>query len=183
MPNWVTNRLTITADDDTLKRIIAEVRNGDKSFDFEKVIPMPENIYRGDLGPEERKTYGNNNWYYWSIANWGTKWNACQNEDGDIIEIFNGTLVYEFDTAWSAPYPVVQRLSEKYTCVCTLEYFDEDFGCNCGCYECVNGEVDTDIGFDGDDAAYTWLAATFGSETMEAHGYSLVNGKWEYIWE
>ena len=185
MPNWITNKLTINADNETLERIIAEVRNGDKPFDFEKVIPMPDNVYKGNLGPEEEKLYGKNNWYDWSIDNWGTKWNACHNNEDDIVEIFNGKLVYEFDTAWAAPFPVALKLSEKYKCACTLEYYDEDFGYNCGCFVCDNGAVDTDFHADATtkESALEWIADAFGDETMEAHGYYLVNNKWQFKME
>lgn len=43
------------------------------SIDFNKVIPMPEHIFR-DMA--EREKYGKDNWYNWSIAHWGTIWNS-----------------------------------------------------------------------------------------------------------
>lgn len=178
MPNWITNRLTIKADNETLERIINEVKTDKQSLDFEKIIPMPENIFRGNLGTEERKLYGRNNWYDWSCDNWGTKWNACNNEYD--AEIFNGTLVYDFETAWSAPYPIVQKISEKYKCACVLEYYDEDFGYNCGRYECTSGTVVKDVCFNGGDEALEWIAETFGSDTMDSFGCELKDGKWQY---
>ena len=69
--------------------------------------------------------YGHQDWYSWSIANWGTKWNAYSvSDDGDTIT---------FDTAWSTPLPVIQKLSEMFPDVrITLKFADEDFGYNCG---------------------------------------------------
>lgn len=50
-------------------------------------------------------------WYEWSIANWGTKWDAYSggivNDDGDEIEL-------TFDTAWSPPEPIFDKLKEMF---------------------------------------------------------------------
>ena len=68
-------------------------------------------------------TYGYRDWYEWNNANWGTKWNACDTYyDSDT-----GTLV-EFDTAWCAPMPVIEKIFKdnpgkeiKFT------WYDEDY--------------------------------------------------------
>lgn len=56
----------------------------------------------------ERET-GYTSWYKWSIDKWGTKWNSmhCRVESEEPFQI-------RFDTAWSAPVPVLQALSERY---------------------------------------------------------------------
>ena len=51
--------------------------------------------------------YGYKDWYEWAIHNWGTKWNACESA---IVE--NNVLV--FDTAWSAPLPIVEKMAELF---------------------------------------------------------------------
>ena len=38
------------------------------SIDFNKVIPMPDYIFQGNLGMAEREKYGKENWYDWSIS-------------------------------------------------------------------------------------------------------------------
>ena len=52
-------------------------------------------------------------WYSWQINNWGTKWNTYSDElsymDDDTV------LYYSFDTAWSPPEPVIDRLRKIYT--------------------------------------------------------------------
>ncbi len=68
MPNHVENRLTFDCSRERLQEILTAVsRDQDKevdgkfgvgTFDFEKVIPMPEDIYRGNLGSAERELYG-----------------------------------------------------------------------------------------------------------------------------
>ena len=104
------------------------------TFDFNKVIPMPDDIYRGDLGPKEQKIYGKKNWYDWSCWNWGTKWNSYGNSfDGHTLT---------FQTAWSAPHPVIKTLSEMYPDVTiSHRWADEDLGYNCGERDYRNGEI------------------------------------------
>ena len=75
MPNWVTNRIVFHGDQENIDRVLQYIKGNGSKIDFNKIIPMPDNIYRGDLGKRERELYGSNNWYDWSVANWGTKWN------------------------------------------------------------------------------------------------------------
>ena len=90
-----------------------------EQFDFEKIIPMPPNIFRGNLSSKQRELSGGLNWYDWCTANWGTKWGAYDFNrlDGNSVS---------FDTAWSPPEPVIEKLSEMFPDVhITHEYFDE----------------------------------------------------------
>ena len=75
--------------------------------------------------------YGYDTWYDWSCAKWGTKWNAC-----DVYMETENTLV--FNTAWSAPLPVLDKLAElcyKNDVEFTGRWADEDAGCNVGVFE------------------------------------------------
>jgi hypothetical protein len=47
------------------------------------------------------------NWYDWARINWGTKWGAY---DVSIIHQSATKLVLQFDTAWSTPEPIFERL-------------------------------------------------------------------------
>lgn len=121
MPNWVRN--IVYAMDENAN--FEEFTNEKQEFTFEKIIPMPEDIYRGGLGAEERKKYGSKNWYDWSIANWGTKWDANSNS-------VEATKV-EFDTAWSCPLPVLIELGKRVGGIIAL-YADEGIPKNSGGY-------------------------------------------------
>lgn len=108
------------------------------SVDFEKILPIPENIYRGDLGPDERAEYGSDNWYDWCIANWGTKWNSYGYPEDHK---YNNDGKLRFLTAWSAPHPIMEKLSEMYPDIkLEHEWADEDIGMNCGRYVYYDGE-------------------------------------------
>ena len=80
--------------------------------------------------------FGAADWYDWRCMNWGTKWNAYEFSDFDEED---GS--FSFETAWSAPHPILARLSEMYPDVC-IEHFwaDEDIGNNCGWAEYENGQ-------------------------------------------
>lgn len=141
MPNHVTNVLKLKGHKDEILGCLSAIKRDPKdgeeesnyagigTIDFEKIIPMPKNIYRGSLGPDERKKYGNDNWFDWSVAHWGTKWNAYNKYDhviSSVDDIDDECYVMEFDTAWSAPHPVIKHLSEMYPEI-EFEhlYFDE----------------------------------------------------------
>ncbi|WP_337484741.1 LPD28 domain-containing protein [Porcipelethomonas sp.] len=141
MPNHVTNIIELNGDRLEIKNLLETIKNdeiGLGSIDFEKIIPMPDNIYRGDLGSKERELYGQNNWYDWSLANWGTKWNAY---GYDEIKNNNPKEKITFLTAWAAPHPIMEKLAEMYPEVnIQHEWADEDIGMNCGRYCYSKGE-------------------------------------------
>ena len=59
MPNWTTNEVTVTAKSaKDLSKFIKQIESEDNPFDFEKIEPMPENIFRGNLGQKEREIHG-----------------------------------------------------------------------------------------------------------------------------
>lgn len=57
---------------------------------------------------ENEKKYGYKDWYYWRIANWGTKWDAY-----DQCKVDENTIA--FNTAWSDPAPVMEKLAKDNT--------------------------------------------------------------------
>ena len=65
-------------------------------------------------------------WYEWSCANWGTKWNSY---GFGIDESGDGFLNFHFDTAWSFPTLIFEMLATMFP---TLR-----FACAC-CDECGN---------------------------------------------
>jgi len=128
MPNWTTNKLTITKGFDNAihNPDIAGDRLGSllKHFSFQKIIPMPDDI-------EDIAEHVRGGWYDWRIDNWDTKWDAhversdLQNEDG-TANLF-ASKGY-FLTAWSPPLAVIRKMQEMFPAFSlTLEYVDEGF--------------------------------------------------------
>ena len=106
MPNWTENNVLFVGKKKQLKTLKTMLKSKDNDFDFNNIVPMPKNIFRGLLGREEEEKYGKNNWYHWSIDNWGTKWNAVDT----TVEENGSTLSYNFMTAWDCPREIVDAL-------------------------------------------------------------------------
>ena len=116
MPNHVTNVLEISADgdDELIERILKEIKGEKEYIDFAAIVPEPDNLFKDNLGSEDRKRCaeeGIPNWYDWNCDNWGTKWNAY---DQSYEDLGYGCHQLTFDTAWSPPLPVIEALRTKY---------------------------------------------------------------------
>ena len=88
----------------------------------------------GKIAWQNIRKYGAPTWYEWSITNWGTKWNAYGYEEGTD---YSACDELTFQTAWSAPHPILRKLSEMFPeIVFKHQWADEDIGMNCGerCY-------------------------------------------------
>lgn len=118
MPNWVRNKLFINGPIDSVKQCTLDISTDTEHISFEKIHPRPKDI--GD------------NWYDWSVENWGTKWDVnetFEDEDGYIC----------FDTAWSTPVELVCTLSKRYpNLTFEVQFSDEDLGHNTGVYTFKN---------------------------------------------
>ena len=106
MPNWTENNVLFVGKKKQLETLKTMLKSKDNDFDFNNIVPMPKNIFRGNLGREEEEKYGDNNWYRWSIDNWGTKWNSVDTR----VEENGSTLSYNFMTAWDCPREIVNAL-------------------------------------------------------------------------
>lgn len=165
MPNWVKNHVLIM-DRQAIKDCVkTEHRQGNgweedvEFFDFNEIIPMPKELENANktypIDDEEKtnkeliKKYGADNWYDWSVDNWGTKWNT-----NSVRKI--SPQAVEFDTAWATPEPLIKALSEKYHTTVSVCYADEDLGNNCGEYEYKDGEKVLDEVGDYDFACEVW---------------------------
>lgn len=117
MPNHVSHKITFAAEH--AETIFAAVCPGGH-FDFATLIPVPLQMYRGDLSSEDDADFACN-WNSWSRDNWGTKWNAYDctaSVSGDVACI-------SFDTAWSVPYPVLSAFCNRFQVPFEHKYYDE----------------------------------------------------------
>ena len=120
MPNWTYNNLQFVGKtEDSVKKLKELLKSKDNDFDFNNIIPIPLALTETVSGSENakpdwqkeqseklKKQHGFDNWYDWSIMNWGTKWNACNTE----VELNENVLNYTFETAWDAPREIVRAL-------------------------------------------------------------------------
>lgn len=159
MPNWVKNVVTLGGDPKKVKELLDAIRGnvgGQESvIDFNRIIPMPDGLM-DTVSPtrseDEAKAniarFGARDWYDWAIANWGTKWNAC-----DAMLLGANENIIEFSTAWSFPRPVFDRLAEMFPDMyIDVRYADEDFGSNCGELQYEHGEGSSLYEPEGDEA-------------------------------
>lgn len=118
MPNHITNIVAVSGDESRVQSMLKEIQTdeyGVGSVDFNKIIPMPDDVDS----------------HYWYIAKWGTKWNSYGYTADTGFK--DGKLT--FLTAWSAPHPILEKLSEMYPDIkFEHEWADEDIGMNCGRY-------------------------------------------------
>ena len=67
--------------------------------------------------------YDSNNWYDWSIENWGVKWDCG---DVEITEEFGDTeITYTFDTPWGPPQEIYDLLVTKFPEIHISWFWDE----------------------------------------------------------
>ena len=141
MPNWCTNDLTIVGKPKMLNKLLKQVATteseaGDEAtpFDFNKVIPEPPNV----------------DWYGWRIEHWGTKWNASDvmfvSDNGFTEELTDdcwehGEVIITFQTAWSPPVPVLEKLSKDNPQVKIIHKFYETGAGFYGTYEYSKGMI------------------------------------------
>lgn len=121
MPNWCSNKLTVSAGDGafdrkrfwascrtgpgedatTAERVVASLAGGDKNvFSFAALLPEPQ--YATD-----------SEWYDWRVRNWGTKWDLSP-EGGFIEQDDEEGAVVIFDTAWAPPNRWFEALATRH---------------------------------------------------------------------
>jgi hypothetical protein len=144
MPNHTTNFVIIETNTNVQEEIEAleelknDLRIKEDMFDFNGIIPMPEEIKKGaTLGhdfetgkkkehkdyvldggvykPKHRLArkrlmmeYGCDNWYDFANLHWGTKWNAYEFE---VIQDEEHILFVSFLTAWDSPRGIAEKLN------------------------------------------------------------------------
>ena len=146
----------LNGDDTNLKKMLsypwvinAGIKTVEELFEeFKKRDNYNSTIEQGKRAIFNLENYGHNDWYSWSVDNWGTKWNAGETSyDGGVLE---------FETAWSTPEPVMIELSDMNPDITFIvEYADEDIGSNCGKYT-LKGGVGEYVEYDGIGACEVW---------------------------
>lgn len=126
-----------------VKVMLANIDDNEYNTMRNKVLPyVPKD---GTTLEQYGEMYYNNiskykyfDWYSWSIANWGTKWNAYNDAITDKY--------VSFDTAWSMPEPIITKLSQELPNIeLFVLYADEDIGSNYGAFAIKNGVITEEI--------------------------------------
>ena len=181
MANNVTNIIELRGTPDRVQELLDSIANeeyGCGSISFEKIIPMPGNLYMGAIPRDGPQPYGNNNWLDWSRANWGPKWDAYgfDNRPKDTPE---NTLW--FLSANQAPHPVIQRLSELFPDVVKEHLWaDSNLGYGCGTCTYKAGQKIEECYPDYGRHAYEFSAKVLGVDLAEM-GFVLTEEGTDYI--
>lgn len=109
--------------------------------------------------------HGATTWYKWCTKNWGTKWDLSE---GSKLQDTNKLV---FETAWSAPFPIMEVLSKRFPMVqFSHKWADEDLGNNVGQIIFLNGgELYKDIPKPGSKKAYEMAFAITGINPVEVN--------------
>jgi len=135
MPNWCANTITISHPDMAMMKRVVKGYNQHRLLD--EFIPIPLELKEGAMNMDElmkirnweykkeldkvreelnKKYFGYKDWYDFSVANWGTKWDIGR--DGSysptlrLKDIKNKTVTFDFDSAWSFPSGAYEKLND-----------------------------------------------------------------------
>lgn len=136
---------------------------------LEKYLRMQENDPETwDLGEKAYNNivnYGHQSWYNWCISNWGTKWGSY---GYDNFPDYDGGDEIRFLTAWSAPHPILKKLSEMFPDVTiNHKWADEDIGLNCGEHVYVDGKITDEYFPDYGVDSYNFAAEVLEEDLAE----------------
>ena len=139
MPNWCKNRVDFYSENTKDLEKILNIFSNKESI-FGQIIPEPDwKTTPNDKGelpfkdpsepmfpPKFPDGTVDDRWYMWRVANWDTKWDACdvdieEERYEDELESFQA----EFDTAWSPPEAICHALRDKFPDMCISWFFDE----------------------------------------------------------
>jgi hypothetical protein len=172
MPNWCTNYIVISGDENKislLKNIIEDVpkTNGEETVVFKTLIGKEPTITTED--------YEKGGWFNSNVDWFGTKWDVsysdCQFEFGD------DNIIMMPMTAWSPPVRFVSNLCKMYGVTAVMNY--DERGCDfCGRATIdINGEVD-DEEYKYNEGMYHFDNEYFWESIVESDlEYALDEGK------
>ena len=142
MPNWCNNTITIKGSTETIKQLWEDAQAAEGLL--EAMVPSPKDMFRGNLGEKERQECiekGIPNWWDWSIANWGCKWDVSTeglefHDNGDGTAEITGW----FDSPWGPPIEAYNKFCEDMDGVYLEAFYEESGMCFVGCWDSEGGD-------------------------------------------
>jgi hypothetical protein len=156
MPNWCNNYLKLEGPQGLVDRAKEAIKN-DRLCDEFFSIPGELRDTRSPTRPEDAdkaaalvEKYGYADWYSFCVGEWGTKWDIS---GGVIQEEGDGYIIASFDTAWSPPIALIEKLEGHGFTSVVIDYFEPGMNFvgqwNNGYDECY--EIDEDVPEEMDD--------------------------------
>jgi len=165
---------------ETRDKIISRYSENSKCrMDDDPILATEEDIKKyGKQAIDNVLKYGFQDWYYWSIANWGTKWNACNT----IYYKDTPNEIY-FETAWSDVRKLLLELSLQFPeNTFYYEYAEEQTGYYCGFAKFQNGEVLENVELpEYSKEAYEMSFNIWGDGIKDYYKFNEEKNTYEYI--
>ena len=188
MPNWCSNKLTLSHDDPEQILRVLEVLDAltarEDAEDAEDedcsasdsttgllgaFLPMPTSIAESKVEVKNERGYSEPAWYVWAEKNWGTKWDvfsAWLADDEDSPNNANRVTI-GFRTAWVPPVPWLRHMGQLgFTYTMRFDDYGGDFA---GVATNDNTKrIDLSGSFAHNSPAF---ARVFGQTWQEYYGY------------
>lgn len=125
MPNWCNNYLRLEGPQGLVERAKSAIENDRLCDEF---FSIPAELKDTTAPNRDRPSseslierYGYADWYSFCVAEWGTKWDIS---GGVIQEEGDGYIVASFDTAWSPPIGLIEKLEGHGFTSVVCDYFE-----------------------------------------------------------
>ena len=196
MPNWCSNNLVLRGPKAKIEALYQEIKG--KGEVLNVIRPMPESLditsgwVGADDSPEQKalvekqeanlKEHGHKDWYSWSVANWGTKWDIDP-EGLELNQQVAGSDEAEitgwFESAWSPPIEAFDEYCEKNPDVsyCYLSYHEPGM-CFVGSFSAENGESFGEDTIDYSDSTHKTVRSVIGENYDDEWGISDSMAEW-----
>lgn len=183
MPNWCNNTIEITGPKDKIQALYQGATAEDGGL-LNTMVPMPEGL-RDTVAPAPRDSEqpvidGFDNWYDWSVARWGTKWDVSP-EGLEFIENQDGTATLSgwFDSAWAPPMTACERFcTDNPDVQITLDYHEPGM-CFVGRAEYADGDLVDDTYYDYGEFTSKTVRDAIGAEMDDYWAISENMAEWE----
>jgi hypothetical protein len=145
MPNWCENVVMIKGTPGDILKVKELLKDDNSVYSFQNIIPCPPALLNTSAPNRNEQNaqfnlskYGAKDWYDWCVENWGTKWGASS---ASMILDDTDQISYSFETAWTPPIPVHDKLAEMFPNTNIFVNYDES-GCDFSGYRYYeNGEL------------------------------------------
>ena len=135
-----------------------------------------ELVKLGKIAIDNLMKYGATTWYDWRVRGdtWNTKWNSYS-------PFYDGGKEITFQTAWSAPHPIIEKLSSMYPDVLIKHRFaNEDLWQSCGSQTYLGGEM-IDYNYPETDTDQLETAASIWDNSLEDYDLVMSASKTAYV--
>lgn len=136
MPNWCYTNMEVRGDEEDLDAFVAQLefnQVGPEGIMFDKslndLFPVPaalvvrsgffgnnedgtpsaKQLEMDAIYAENRAKLGHQDWYSWSVENYGTKWGACRPEFDRVSET---VMTVNFESAWNPADGLIRHISK-----------------------------------------------------------------------